>query len=74
MMTLAQCIAKAEAALAEQVDEAKAAAEFVLQRHGLTDEEITAFMDLHLAELAEWKQKVLADVRRWLERDGEQLH
>jgi hypothetical protein len=74
MMTLAQCIAKAEAALADQVDEAKAATEFFLQRRGATDEEISAFMELHVAELAEWKAKVLADVRSWLERDGEQLH
>jgi hypothetical protein len=74
MMTVAECLAKAEAALAEHLEEAKAATEFLLQRKGLTDEEIKAFMDWHLVELEESKAKALADVRAWLQRDGEPLH
>ena len=47
---------------------------FICGRKGLTEEEVKAVLDLHLVELAEWKAKVLADVRKWLGRGGEQLH
>ena len=74
MMTLAQAMEKAEAGLTEHLVEATATARQNLERWGWTDEAIELAMERHMIELAEWKAKVLADTRKWLERGGEDLH
>ena len=72
-MTLDEAMAKVSAALDEIYADALDNATDIIKRHNPTREEFESFMQWQTETLAADRATKLADVRAWLERDGETL-
>lgn len=72
-MTLDEAMAKVSAALDEIYADALTNATDIVKRHNPTREEFESFMQWQTETLEADRATKLADVRAWLERNGETL-
>ena len=67
--TLAKAAAELDEFLASSIDNTRD----ILVRHGATDEELTRELEFAERTRVQERARVLAELRAWLQRDGETL-
>jgi hypothetical protein len=72
-MTIDECMAKATAAIDELIADVLRNDAEILNRYGATQAELEAEMRIQVKVLQEWRPVQLAQLRGWLEREGETL-
>jgi hypothetical protein len=73
-MTIDEALEKAKTAIDAHIDEALVVFADIMRARGATDTEFERELDHYKVQLAEWQAKVLADIRKTIERGGATAH